>query len=450
MIKHCITDYFIKGHQRSRSVKKNIIALLVIKGISIIINLALVPLTLKFVNAGQYGIWLTLSSIIAWFSVCDLGFGNGLRNRFVEAKATEDFEKARVLVSTTYAALIIIFSFVWLVFFIINFYLDWSKILNIPPEMGTEISTLALIILSFFCLQTVLQTISTVVIADQQPYKAAFFDMLGQLFALILLYILTKKITGSLIYLAMAMGVAPLSLLIVASIWFYSKQYRNVTPSIAYVKYSNVKDIMRLGVKFFLIQISVIVLYQTNNIIISQIGKPEDVTVYNIAYKYLGVSISLFAIIISPFWSAFTEAYTKNDYIWMNTTVKKLRIISCLFVVFVFILVSISNYIYQMWIGDLVTVPFAVSLSIGVYCILLNIVSLSTQILNGMGKIKIQLLTYSLAAVFHVPLAIMLGKRIGIAGVILSASIFYSIISIFSIIQVNKLIDNKASGVWNR
>jgi O-antigen/teichoic acid export membrane protein len=77
------------------------------------------------------------------------------------------------------------------------------------------------------------------------------------------------------------------------------------------------------------------------------------------------------------------------------------------------------------------------------------IVFLNTQILNGIGKIKIQLLTYSLAMIFHIPLAVFLGARLGIVGVALSASFFCSIISVYAIIQVNLLINNKAKGIWN-
>jgi O-antigen/teichoic acid export membrane protein len=68
--------YINKGQSRSIDAKKNIVTSFVIKGINVLINLALVPLTIKYVNSTQYGIWLTLSSIITWFSFFDIGFGN--------------------------------------------------------------------------------------------------------------------------------------------------------------------------------------------------------------------------------------------------------------------------------------------------------------------------------------------------------------------------------------
>ena len=97
-----------KGHDRSVKAKKNIFASFIIKGCNIAISLVLVPLTIHYVNPTQYGIWLTLSSIIGWFAFFDIGFGNGLRNKFAEAIAKDDHQLARIYLSTTYAILSII------------------------------------------------------------------------------------------------------------------------------------------------------------------------------------------------------------------------------------------------------------------------------------------------------------------------------------------------------
>ena len=79
-----------KGHERTVKAKKNIVASFVIKGLNIAIGLILVPLTINYLNPTKYGIWITLSSVIGWFSFFDIGLGNGLRNRFAEAIAVGD------------------------------------------------------------------------------------------------------------------------------------------------------------------------------------------------------------------------------------------------------------------------------------------------------------------------------------------------------------------------
>jgi len=296
----------------------------------------------------------------------------------------------------------------------------------------------------------ILVTINTIIIADQKPARSALFDMFGQLLALCIIFILIYTTKGSLIYLGLALGFAPVFILLISSIWFYSNQYRSFAPSFRYVRFSYVKDIMSIGIRFFFIQVATIVLYQTNNMIIGHTGTPDDVTTFNIAYKYMGIVLMSFSIFISPFWSAITEAYTIKDFHWIRTKVKKLRFISLLLIIGVVFLYLVSKYVYSFWIGDVVLIPSSVTFVVGIYVILLSWVALNTQILNGTGKITIQILTYSIGTIMHIPLALFLGKKFGIIGVIGSASVFCAIIAIFSIIQVNMIVNQKAKGLWNR
>jgi O-antigen/teichoic acid export membrane protein len=106
-------QYFVKfvseGHERSVRAKKNIVSSLLIKGISIALSFVTLPITLNYVDTSTYGVWLTLSSIVGWFTFFDIGLTQGLRNRFAEAKAKGDESLAQIYVSTTYAILGLIF-----------------------------------------------------------------------------------------------------------------------------------------------------------------------------------------------------------------------------------------------------------------------------------------------------------------------------------------------------
>ncbi len=444
-----IVSFLNKGHQRTILAKQNIVGSFLIKAISIAINLAMIPITIHYVSPVKYGIWITLSSIIAWISFFDIGFGNGLRNKLAEAKANGDINKAKIYISTTYAVLSLIFFCIWVIFIFLNYFLDWNKILNTSQELGNELSLLAIIVFSSFCLQIIFKIINIILLADQKPAKAALLDTLGQFTTLILIFILTKTTHGSLIYLGVALGFAPICIYLFSTIWFFKKQYRVFAPSLQHVHFKFAKDIMNLGIKFFIIQIAIIVIHQTSNIIIAQVRGPEEVTTFNIAYKYIGIVLMVFAILTAPFWSSFTEAYVEKDYSWMITTVKKLRRINYLLVVIILFFLLISKQVYKLWLNDAVIIPFTLSAAISVFVIILSLITLNTNILNGFGKIKLQLITYSIGTILHIPFALFLGGKFGTIGVIISASSFCLIIAIFSIIQVNKLVQNNAHGIWN-
>ena len=187
-----LLNFFTKGHPRSLEAKKNIMVSLFIKGASIAIGLILVPLTIHYVNPSQYGIWVTLSSMVAWISFFDIGFTHGLRNRFAEAKANGNKELARTYISTTYYYIGIIFIVLWILLIIVTQFINWYKLLNVPASMEKELTVLVMLIFSYFCLQFIFRIINTILIADQKSAKASLIDMLGQLFSLLIIFILTK------------------------------------------------------------------------------------------------------------------------------------------------------------------------------------------------------------------------------------------------------------------
>ena len=73
-----------------------------------------------------------------------------------------------------------------------------------------------------------------------------------------------------------------------------------------------------------------------------------------------------------------------------------------------------------------------------------------SQFLNGVGKIKLQLFSGIFGAILNIPLAIFLGKHLGIYGVLLSTAILGLVSAFWSPIQYFKLINNKATGIWNK
>ncbi|HEY5535408.1 MAG TPA: oligosaccharide flippase family protein [Ignavibacteria bacterium] len=445
-----ISGLINKGHERSVKAKKNILALIIIKGGSIAVSLLLVPMTLNYVNPTRYGIWITLSSIIAWFSFFDIGFGNGLKNKFAECIAKGQHEIARIYVSTTYAILSILIILVLLAFFLINPFINWTKILNTSSDMAGELSILALIVFVFFCLQFVLQLITTVMTAKQEPAKASLLNLLGSVFSLLIIFVLTKTTSGNLIYLASALGITPILVLAFSSIWFFKFQYRNYSPAIKYVKFSYARNLMSLGIKFFIIQIGAVVFYQTDNIVVTQLFGPKEVTTFNIAYKLFSVLIMFFFIIITPLWSAFTDAYTSSDFQWIIITFKKVKKVWYLLILLTILLLFTSTFIFKLWIGESIEVPFSLSVALSFYVIVNSWQAIYIHFLNGIGKIHIQLYLVIVFSILNIPIAIFLGKRIGLAGITYSNTVIFIIMGIIYAIQAKKIINNRANGIWNK
>jgi len=450
-LKNYISNFF-KGHERSVKAKKNIIASFFITGVSIVISFLMVRVNLLYLDQTKYAVWLTISSFLTWFSFFEIGLGSGLKNKLAEALAVKDYQLGKIYVSTTYAILSIVIGAVALLFFIANRFIDWTIILNTDKNMSNELSTLALIVFGFFFLRFVVKLIGIVLYADQRPALAKSFGPIANLIALIIIYILTKTTNGSLIYLGWTLSVTPVVVLIAASFYLYFSDYRSIAPSFSSVKFSYSKQLLNLGVKFFFIQISGLIIYQSSNIIIAQFFGPDDVTVYNIAYKYFAVLSMLFSIITIPFWSAFTEAWVLKDIRWIKLAIKKLMVMWGIISFIGIIMLLFSAIFYKIWIGDKVHIPFNLSLILLIYFVTYNFGGAFNMFINGVGKIKLQMYSSFVGSLLFIIVAVFSIKylHIGIIGIVVASIIsnFYGVI--LAPIQYKKIINLRDRNIWSR
>jgi O-antigen/teichoic acid export membrane protein len=441
-----------RGHNRSVQAKKNILSSFLIKGISIAISLILVPLLINYINASRYGIWLTLSSIVGWFSFFDIGLTQGLRNKFAEAKAKGDDESAQIYVSTTYAVLVIIFVSIWLLFLVVNNFLNWSDILKVPQSMRGEVSMLAMVVFTYFCSQFIFRIATTVVTADQQPAKASLVDLMGQFLSLIFIIVLVKTTKGSLINLGIGLCLSPVLVYIAANIFFFNTQYKRYKPKFSKVNFKFAKGLFNLGFTFFIIQVAAVIQFESANIIIARNFGTAEVTSYNIVYKYFGMLTMLFTIFLTPFWSASTEAYLKKDFDWIKNSIKKYNLLNLLLFFGSIVMLVFSDLVYKLWLGKgKVHIDFILSVWGFMYVAITIFGSKYVNFLNGISALKIQFWTALVSPVLYVGLSILCINYYHMGAYCLFiAAIVCNINIIIAPIQYYQIIYRNKRGIWTK
>lgn len=445
-----LQGFYVSGNARTQIVKRNVLFSAGLRGISIIVSLLLVPMTINFVSSELYGIWLTLSSVISWLSFFDVGFGLGLRNRLTTAIAHGDYEKGKIYVSTTYCILFVIFSIVGVIGYFGAELVDWCALLNISIGFKNVLVTSSRIIIITFCATIILKLIQNVFQAYQMTAAAASIDTVSQILSLASIYILTKTSFPNLNNLALVFCCTPLIVYVCFSLIMYPTRFKQVAPSISYVDFGYAKDLFTLGGQFFLIQIICIILYQSVNFVISHYCGPEQVTTYNVAYKYLNCSLMVFNIIMAPVWSAYNDAIAKNDYDWMRSVYKRLTKLNLLIIMGIIGMILVSPIVYNLWIGDSVSVPFIVSVFIGLYMICQTVSTMHASILNGMSIIKVQVIQAILQGFIFVGSIVIIGHRLNLTGILTIMLITAVIPAIILPVQVNMLLENKAKGIWKK
>lgn len=419
--------------------------MLFLRGGNILIGLLLVPMTINYVDSTNYGIWLTLSSMVGWMSFFNIGLNNGLKNKLGDALAKHDYYKGKIYVSTTYAMLAIIFVPLMLILLIIVPYVDWHSFLNIPNTLGNSLNLSICILIIYFCIHFILSTINMVLHADQNPAGASSRDFVQQLLSLIIIWILTSTSQGSLLELCIALCLTPLLVCAIFNFTLFRTRYRNIAPSIKYINFSVAPELLNLGVKFFIIQIAGIIQYQMSNFLILRYIGANEVTYYNISYKYVSVLWMFWSIITTPIWVAVTDAIANNDYEWIKHTKRKYLRIFGVFSICGMAMLYFSPFVYKTWIGNSVHIPFYLTFFVLIYILVMMFGNIYVSILNGASQLNLQMYSCMVSPFIYFIVFYFCNKQLnfGVESVIITSILSNFNGFLIAPLQCEKLLKNK-------
>lgn len=420
-----LRGYFTKGSERTVKAKRNVIKMFLYKGGDILIGLVQLPLTINYVDSENYGIWVTLSSMVAWMSFFDIGINNGLKNKLTEAIAIKDYGLAQKYVSTTYAMLSLIFIPLMLILLTIVPLIDWCSILNLPQRYGQNLVVALCILVAYFCLNTIFSTINVVLTADQQPADASLRNLIQHVASLVIIWILTLTTRGNLINLCLALCLCPIVIILIFNFTLYKGKYSLIAPTFKTVDFKVAPNLMKLGIKFFIIQVAGVIQWQLTNFLIIRYFGAVSVTEYNIAYKYLSVLYMVWGIMLTPVWAATTDAMTKGEYTWIRHTIDKFLKAFVLFTACGFLMVVLSPWVYDIWIGNKVSIPIMLSTAVLIYNLTLMFGGVFVNILNGCGILKLQMYSCLISPFIYLSTFFLCAKtfNIGIYSVVVAAII---------------------------
>ncbi|MBD5288502.1 MAG: MATE family efflux transporter [Bacteroides sp.] len=441
---------FLKGNARTVKARKNVLASIALKGIDGLIYLLFVPVTLGYLKPYEYGVWLTLNSILVWIDSFDVGLGNGMRNKLAQAMAADDKEKGKIYVSTTFFMLIILMGILILAGTAAEPFVNWYSVLSTTPSEVGSLDKIVYLTFLIYCLNFIFKFIGNVYLAAQLPAVNNFFVTAGHLIALAVIYILTKTTSGSLLLVAVIYCASPLVVYVLAYPVTFLKIFPYLSPNIKYFRKKYLGDLFNIGILFFILQLSGILLFSLANLLISHIFGPEQVTPYNIAYRYYSLVPMLMALIVAPMWSATTDAYERGEIEWIRNTMKRIRKILVMAILILVVMTVASEWVYKIWVGEEVEIGFSISFWMALYTAILIISLAYSNFLNGLGKLRLQTINTVIVALLFYPVCRILGLEYGVPGVLMGMCILNFSGLVLNIIQFHKVIEGKARGIWEK
>ncbi len=414
-IKHRFLEKF--KNQNTRSIIKNIIGSCGVKGFSLIIGLFTTPVYIRYFNNNEIlGIWFTLLSVLSWILYCDMGIGNGLRNKLVIVMKNEDSTEAKKYISSCYGFSLFIAFIIVVIALIVSCFINWNMIFNISKDIidaNTLSIALGILLMSIF-LQLILRLITSILYALQKAFIPGFLNLSTNVIMLLYALIATKiGMNGNIIHMAIAYFIAVNIPLVIATIFVFFISNRELRPQIKYFEKKYAVSTLKIGGVFLWLQLMAMILNSTNSYFVTIFVSNAAVVDFNIYNKIFSLIGTFVTLISTPIWSATTKAQVEKNYKWLYELFKKFAFLSILAILADFSLVPILQIIFNIWLKEnTITVNYGIALLFALFGSMLIWSSTITCFVNGLGELKLQSIFLTLGAIIDIVATYFLSKEL--------------------------------------
>lgn len=392
----------------------NILGTTLIKGLSLILSIYSITAYLHFFNGDKivYGVWLTIISVLNWVVMFDLGIGNGLRNKLAEAFATSDQQKGKTLISSAYLLIAAVSVAVFICFSVASVFINWNVVFNIDSEIISREVLNKAVLIAFVGLivHFVLKLVISVLYALKETAFGSVVPFLINLLILLYSFMFQEEDPSTaIIKIAIAYAVTLVIPLVAVTIFVFRVKLKGYEPSLKYYNNKIAIGILSLGGQFFIVQLLLLVINSTNEMLITQLDQPESVVVYNIYFRLFSAVIALFSVITNPVWSSVVECYANSDLKGVLWRKKVLSRIALLFGVGNFILAFTLQYFVDFFYkASNVDIDIKSAIAFAVFSTILICINSTSCIENGINDLKPQIIGNGMAAIIKIPLSIII------------------------------------------
>ena len=448
MIKAIYSRLFING--RTAIVLRNSFLSLFLKGISIVVSFILVPISLQAVGKKQYGIILTITSVINWIAFFDIGMGNGLRTKLGKCIAENDRVLGRKYVSTAYFYIASIFLGILVLYTIAHPFINWYDTLNINGVDVPGLNSCMYFLIALFIVRFILQLIGVILLADQQSYLNDVIMPVSNLLTLGLIYFFYHAGIANFYLITFSICAAPVLVFVGYTYVLFRGRYKWLRPSFKMVDHGLRKDLLSLGAKFFFVQIAALIMFSSSNFIIAKLFSMEEVTLFNIGSRYYGVSLMLFGIILTPLWGAFTNAWYQGDKNWIASMIRKMVFLNMGLLILGFVMLTYYEPISKWWLSETISLTPVFAITLILYNFHAAFNNILSYFLNAIGKVNIQLYSAICGGIITVPATIFLFRntQLGLASICVANMMSLLPGTLLCIVQVKKILSGRAKGIW--
>jgi O-antigen/teichoic acid export membrane protein len=421
------------GERRYTRLFQTILTSFLGKGLTILVGLITVPLTIGYLGTERYGLWVTISTLLIWLQLADLGLGNGLTNALAEAYGSDRDNFAQQYVATAFWALCVVSLLLGVVAVWAVPQLGWATLLQVSSaEASREFTTALVVALIITCLSVPLTVVDKIFAAYQEGAIANGWAAVGSIVSLLAL-LLVIQANGGLAELVWAFSGSLLLVKALSGIWLFGRRKPWLAPLLSKFSLGHLRRLMVVGVEFFIFQIAALVLFQSDNLVIAHFLGPDYVAEYNVVYRLFAQLTMVQMLVLAPLWPAYGEAATRQDWFWIRRAFRQTLIINfLLFGTAILIVGILGRPLVQIWTAGVIQADSTLILLVAIWSLMVVWGNSFSMLLNGLGIVRPQALLSVLMAAINLALSILWVQQFGANGVMLATIVAYSVTSLWA------------------
>lgn len=405
----------MQDNNRVRSILQNALATGAARAAGVLVGLLMVPLTLSYLGAERYGLWMALSSLIAFLQITDGGIGNALIGVVARNQAQDQGRGLLQVITSAFFMLSLAGFLIAASFLFLEPLIDWQAFLNYSDAVSQdEVRAAIRVFIFLFVIGLPLTIAQQVRLGLLQGARNGRYQAVGQVTNLgfvaiaILLeaglpWLVFASMLGTVLTGAANLTAVFIDLLRYANVWRPSRETMWL--------------LLGKGGLFFVLQICALVSYNADNLIVANVVGAHSVAQYSIAMKVFSVPSFLFSLLLSGMWPAYADAEARGDRAWAADFFWK----TTRRMFFVGLLVSLGLLIMSPWIFSVLTkgkVEPEIILLVGMFlwAVYLALGGAVATLLNGLHVVGFQVALAVPCTILNIVLSIWLAKHIGVAG----------------------------------
>lgn len=408
-----------RSRERYRRIALTSVSSVGLRAISLMVKFAIVPLAAGYLGDERYGLLLTITSIAAWFTLADLGMGNGLRNLVAEAQGRDDQAAARQYVSSASWVLFLLAATIAFGFAAVHSVVPWDRVFNVGSAQAiAEVGPSVAIFVGCMLLGVPLSIGVQTNLGCQDGFVTNLWDTAGSVLGLVGVVVVTQLELG-LPWLVLVVAGSPLAALVVNNVALFGRRRPWLRPRLRDVRGEAMKRIAGTGILFFGLQVGATVVMFTDTIVVAQLFGAAEVPHYAIPWQLFSALAVMAGLVLTPFWPAYTEAVARGDAGWAIRSLRRSFVLGLgITVPGAALLVALAPAIIGVWVGPEFSPPFLLLIAFGLIVVVVGgLGGPLAMFLNGLGILKLQLGWVLAAATANLVLSIVLGRAAGPAGV---------------------------------